>query len=155
LGSRGQAVFRKKLLRFAASFSTRAVIAPINSAGAFMRAILRSVVRHSIEDATTETNDMPISLQSQVDQQGRLPLPGPMEVRGLYSVIVAPRSGGGVWLVTKAGERDLPLPIRVISRRVAVDKDGAIRVPDEMHAWKGKTVQIRQDRPGMWIAEKL
>jgi len=78
-----------------------------------------------------------------------------MEVRGLYSVIVAPRSGGGVWLVTKAGERDLPLPIRVISRRVAVDKDGAIRVADEMHAWKGKTVQIRQDRPGMWIAEKL
>gem|GEM_PF-2978040 len=98
---------------------------------------------------------MPISLQSQVDQQGRLPLPGTMDARGLYSVIVAPRSGGGVWIVTKAGERDLPLPIRVISRRVAVDKDGAIRLPDEMNSWKGKIVKIRLDRPGMWVAEKL
>ena len=98
---------------------------------------------------------MPISLQSQVDQQGRLPLPGPMEVRGLYSVIVAPRSAGGAWIVTKAGERDLPLPIRVISRRVAVDKDGAICVPDEMNSWKGKIVKIRLESPGMWIAEKV
>ena len=98
---------------------------------------------------------MLISVKSQIDLQGRLPLPGAMEAKGLYSVIVAPRSGGGVWLVTKEGERDLPLPIRVISRRVAVDKDGAIRVPDEMNAWKGKIVKIRMQSPGMWIAEKV
>ncbi len=98
---------------------------------------------------------MTISLHSQVDTSGRLPLPSSMEAQGLYSVIVAPRSGGGVWLVTKEGERDLPLPIRVISRRVAVDKDGAIRVPAEMNSWKGKGVQIRPERPGMWVAEKV
>lgn len=93
-------------------------------------------------------------LTTAVDAQGRMALPASMGAVGLYSVIVAPRSGGGVWLVTKDGERDLPLPIRVISRRVGLDKDGAIRVPQEMAAWKGKSVRIRQDRPGMWIAEK-
>ena len=75
-----------------------------------------------------------LPLKAQIDDQGRLPLPRSMEAQGLYSVIVAPRSGGGVWLVTKEGERELPLPIRVISRRVSVDKDGAIRVPAEMNS---------------------
>lgn len=81
-----------------------------------------------------------------------MPLPSMLGADGLYSVIVAPRNGGGVWLVTKEGERALPLPIRVISRRVAVDKDGAIRVPTEMNAWKGKRVAIRLEKPGMWVA---
>lgn len=98
---------------------------------------------------------MPEQLKSAIDAQGRMPLPAAMGAAGLYSVIVAPRSGGGVWLVTKEGERELPLPIRVISRRVAVDKDGAIRVPAEMNAWKGKGVSIRPEKPGMWIAVKV
>jgi hypothetical protein len=98
---------------------------------------------------------MPEQLKSAIDSQGRMPLPAAMGAAGLYSVIVAPRSGGGVWLVTKDGERDLPLPIRVISRRVAVDKDGAIRVPAEMNAWKGKGVSIRSEKPGMWVAVKV
>ncbi|OYW08763.1 MAG: hypothetical protein B7X34_08005 [Acidobacteriia bacterium 12-62-4] len=97
---------------------------------------------------------MPELLKTAIDFEGRMPLPAMMGASGLYSVIVAPRSGGGVWLVTKEGERELPLPIRVISRRVAVDKDGAIRVPAEMHAWKGKGVSIRPERPGMWVAVK-
>ena len=97
---------------------------------------------------------MPELLKTAIDFEGRMPLPAMMGASGLYSVIVAPRSGGGVWLVTKEGERELPLPIRVISRRVAVDKDGAIRVPAEMHAWKGKGVAIRPEKLGMWVAVK-
>ncbi len=97
---------------------------------------------------------MSTQLKTAIDPQGRMPLPATMGASGLYSVIVAPRSGGGVWLVTKEGERELPLPIRVISRRVAVDKDGAIRVPAEMNAWKGKGVAISLEKPGMWVAVK-
>jgi hypothetical protein len=90
-----------------------------------------------------------------IDAQGRMPLPAALGAGGLYSVIVAPRSGGGVWVVTREGERELPLPVRVISRRVAVDKDGAIRVPAEMNAWKGKGVSIRSEKPGLWVAVKV
>lgn len=95
-----------------------------------------------------------MSLTITLDPQGRLKLPGEMNAAGLYSVIVAPQTGGGVLLVTREGERNLPLPIRVISRRVPIEKGETIRLPPELIGKLGGQLRVRIINPGMWLVEQ-